>query len=132
MPIYIQLANLLVFQKSVLKKYDGNLSRFLTDTSWQKSELDSMDDELVSFAAMNPDEFDMDILDEKGFVFNHDYTVITRYSADKNFPDWLQHNGVFVWHSTCGRKQVELAMKYSNYTAKEFFEKKLYAAVTKK
>lgn len=129
MPLYIHLANLVLQKSEIESKYKGGLSQFIKDSHWGKAEYDSQDDELLLFASMNSDEFDFEFLDKAGFVEIQDYFVITRYSSQENLPDWLQQNGVFMWHCNCLQNQIQLAKKYSETNVDLFFEKKLYLPI---
>lgn len=132
MPLYLNLANLIVQKKSIVNKYQGGLSAFLKDSNWGNIEFDSQDDELILFAAMNPDEFDFDFFEKAGFIEHEDYFVLTRYAKEEKLPDWLQQNAVFVWQSDCPPNQVKLVEKYSLVSAEVFFEKQLYLPINSK
>lgn len=130
MPLYVNLANLIVQKQNIESKYPGGLSAFLKDSNWGNIEFDSQDDELVLFAAMNPDEFEF--FENASFIKHEDYFVLTRYASEEKLPDWLQQNAVFVWHSDCPPNQVKLVEKYSTVSAEVFFEKQLYLQINSK
>ena len=130
MTLYVNLANLIVQKQNIESKYPGGLSAFLKDSNWGNIEFDSQDDELVLFAAMNPDEFEF--FENASFIKHEDYFVLTRYASEEKLPDWLQQNAVFVWHSDCPPNQVKLVEKYSTVSAEVFFEKQLYLPINSK
>lgn len=132
MPLYLNLANLIVQKKSIVNKYQGGLSAFLKDSNWRNIEFDSQDDELILFAAMNPDEFDFEFFEKAGFIEHEDYFVLTRYASEEKLPYWLQQNAVFVWHSDCPPNQVKLVEKYCTASTEVFFEKQLYLPISSK
>lgn len=132
MPLYLNLANLIVQKQNIESKYPGGLAAFLTDSKWGNVEFDSQDDELILFAAMNSDEFDFEFFEKAGFIEYEDYIVLTRYVSEEKLPDWLQQNPVFVWHTDCPTNQVKLVEKYSLASAEVFFEKQLYLPINSK
>jgi len=132
MPLYLNLANLIVQKQNIESKYLDGLNAFLKDSNWGNIEFDSQDDELILFAAMNPDEFDYEFFEKAGFIEHEDYFVLTRYAKEEKLPDWLQQNAVFVWHSDCPTDQVKLVEKYSTASSEVFFEKQLYLPINSK
>ena len=132
MPLYLNLANLIFQKQNIESKYPGGLSAFLKDSNWGNIEFDSQDDELVLFAAMNPDEFDFEFFENASFIEHEDYFVLTRYAKEEKLPDWLQQNAVFVWYSNCLTNQLKLVEKYSTVSVEVFFEKQLYLLINSK
>ena len=65
MPVYLDLANL-VFEKQLLdQKYIGGCDQFRLDWNTINREANEEDDELISLASMNMDEFEIDKLIER-------------------------------------------------------------------
>ena len=117
MPLYLDLANL-VFEKRLLdQKYIGGSDQFRLDWNATNSEANQEDDELISLASMNVDEFEIDKLIERGLDFNsdlqcsNDFVAISRYGGVHWEVDWLNNNDTFAWHVNCDAKQKERAVQ---------------------
>ena len=117
MPVYLDLANL-VFEKRLLdQKYLGGCDQFQLDWNTINSEANEEDDELISLASMNMDEFELDRLIERGLEFNsdlqysNDFVAISRYGGVHWEVDWLNNNDTFAWHVNCDPKQKERAVQ---------------------
>ena len=117
MPVYLDLANL-VFEKRLLdQKYIGGSDQFRLDWNTINSEANQEDDELLSLASMNMDDFEIDKLIERGLEFNsdlqhsNDFVAISRYGGAHWETDWLNNNETFAWHVNCDAKQKERAIQ---------------------
>ncbi|MDA9872603.1 hypothetical protein N9C25_00100 [Saprospiraceae bacterium] len=117
MPVYLDLANL-VFEKRLLdQKYIGGCDQFRLDWNIVNSEANEEDDELISLASMNMDEFEIEKLIERGLEFNsdlqcsNDFVAISRYGGAHWETDWLNNNDTFAWHVKCDAKQKERAVQ---------------------
>jgi hypothetical protein len=117
MPVYLDLANL-VFEKRLLdQKYHGGCDQFRLDWNMVNSEADQEDDELISLASMNIDDFEIEKLIERGLEFNsdlqcsNDFVAISRYDGAHWEVDWLNNNDTFAWHVNCDPKQKERAVQ---------------------
>jgi len=116
MPIYIHLANIVVDKKIIDKKYDGGCNQFRIDWDIDTGIYNQEDDELFGVARMNYDEFDIEKLIEGGLEYNedlensNDFVIVTRYDGPLWKTDWLDNNGIFVWHSKCIQEQKERAI----------------------
>ena len=117
MPVYLDLANL-VFEKRLLdQKYFGGSDQFRLDWNTINSEANEEDDELISLASLNMDEFEIDKLIERGLDFNsdlqysNDFVAISRYGGAHWEADWLNNNDTFAWHVNCDPKQKERAVQ---------------------
>lgn len=116
MPIYIDLANLIIPKKVIEQKYLGGLAAFrnyFTDCEIQE------DDELLSIAKMNEDEFDIEHL-VSNLVFydeaqnsSKDFVIVLRYGGVLWEVDWLIENKIFAWHKTCSQEVVDRALGVS-------------------
>ncbi|MCO4819437.1 MAG: hypothetical protein KC517_07415 [Bacteroidetes bacterium] len=116
MPIYIDLANMIVDKKIVDKKYDGGCVQFRIDWDIDTGEYNQEDDELFGVARMNADEFDIEKLIQGGLEYDedtensNDFVIITRYGGALWQTGWLNNNGVFAWHSNCIQEQKDRAI----------------------
>ena len=116
MPIYIHLANIVVDKKIIDKKYDGGCNQFRIDWDIVTGIYNQEDDELFGVARMNYDEFDIEKLIQGGLEYNedlensNDFVIVTRYDGPLWETDWLDNNGIFVWHSKCIQEQKERAI----------------------
>ena len=117
MPVYLDLANL-VFEKRLLdQKYIGGCDQFRLDWNTINSEANEEDDELLSLASMNIDDFEIEKLIERGLEFNsdlqysNDFVAISRYGGAHWEADWLNNNEIFAWHVNCDPKQKERAVQ---------------------
>jgi hypothetical protein len=83
------------------------------------------DDELVSIAAWNSDEFDIDILVQYGLHFkpqeqrSDDFVIYSRFHGLLWEAIWLKENGVYAWHMDCDENLVKQAKKISAITREE-------------
>lgn len=117
MPVYLDLTNI-VFEKQLLEhKYPGGCDQFRLDWDVINHEAHQEDDELISLASMNLDEFQIEKLIDKGLEFNselqysNDFVAISRYGGKHWQADWLQNNQTFAWHVNCTPKQKERAVE---------------------
>ena len=107
MPVFLELANL-IFEKELLnKKYQGGCAQFRIDWKIPDSEVNQEDDELISIASMNLDEFEIDKLVRLGLEFDadkqfsNDFVAVSRYGGASWEVDWLECNESFAWHPNC-------------------------------
>lgn len=104
MPVYLNLANLIVLKSSVVKSYRGGLEQFRLDYHINSENLNQEDDLLFSITRMNVDEFDLDSLVDNGLHYDDsncrsmDFTIHGRLSGFVWEIDWLAENAVFAWH----------------------------------
>ena len=59
MPIYLDLANLILDKRIIEKKYTGGIAQFRIDYINERHPMNQEDDELFSISKMNVDEFDI-------------------------------------------------------------------------
>lgn len=133
MPTFIHLANLVFDKNTIANKYNGGCDQFRIDYNIDSNEFNQEDDELFSISAMNINEFDIDLLIERGLAFDNklnqsnDFVAITRYGGALWKTDWFNHNGTFAWHSNCNedqkKKAIEIAEKMTMDKIQEFAEK---------
>ncbi|MBK7964045.1 MAG: hypothetical protein IPK10_01130 [Bacteroidetes bacterium] len=120
MPIYVDLANLIIEKKTILEKYQGGMEQFRQDYNFGEGSVNQEDDLLFSLAAMNVGDFQVELLVAKGLHFDSaaqcstDFVVIERY-GDFNWKyDGLVHNNVFVWHINTPIPKIERAKEIGN------------------
>lgn len=121
MPLYSDLA-ILVIPKSILEeKYTGGLEKFrevyrIADENNHHQE----DSELVGLVAMNPDEFDIDRLVAAGLHFDEksktsrDFTVYVRYGDALWEIPTIENNALYIWHTDCDPELKAIAIKRGN------------------
>lgn len=91
MALYLHLSNL-IFNKTSIDE-----ERVKHHFQFRASELDQEDKYLLSFARMNPTEFDLEFLTELGLTQN-DYVVTSRYGGKLWSADWLNIYSDYCWH----------------------------------
>lgn len=112
MPVYIHLANLILDKKAVERKYSGGLEHFRNDYDIDKDGPNTEDHEVFSLTKMNPDEFAIEALVEKGMDFDFDngvskdFVILTRYSGCLWEVDWIRSNQVYAWHKEACLKAI--------------------------
>ena len=122
MPIYIELANLIIPKKTLEEKYSGGLEAFRNDL---KNSTIQEDDELLSLSKMNDDEFDLEHLLSNGISYDEalssskDFVIVLRYGGALWPVDWLTENQVFAWHKSCSQQQVDKALDVSAMSYEE-------------
>jgi hypothetical protein len=119
MPIYLDVENL-VFNKQLLdQNYRGGSKQFRIDWNIVDSYVHQEDDELISLAAMNMDEFEIEVLTARGLAFDSDkqyssdFIAISRYGGALWEAAWLNCNETFAWHVNCDPKQKARAKEIS-------------------
>jgi len=117
MPTFIHLANLIFEKKIIAEKYTGGCNQFRIDYNIDANEFNQEDDDLFSISAMNLNEFEIDILIERGLKFDNqsnrsnDFVAVKRYGGALWQTDWLSDNGTFAWHSNCKDDQKKKAIE---------------------
>lgn len=120
MPIYVDLANLIVEKETIRRKYQGGIEQFRLDYSFGEESLNQEDDFLFSLTTMNISEFRIDELVAKGLHFDKatqsstDFTLIQRYGDFLWKLEGLTHNNVFVWHVNTPAHQILRAKEIGN------------------
>ncbi len=116
MPIYLDLANLIFDKKQLDRKYAGGCDQFRIDWNMINSKVNQEDDELISLATMNMDEFEIEKLTNRGLEFDaelqfsNDFVAISRYGGELWTTNWLASNAIFAWHVNCHPLQKERAV----------------------
>jgi len=114
MPTYIHNANLIFDKKIIAEKYDGGCSQFRIDWGIAKNKDHQEDDELFSVSMK---QLDLRLVMQRGLDFNleqkhsSDFGAITKSAGSLWDVDWLNHNGVFAWHSDCRQEQKDRAIQ---------------------
>ena len=128
MPTYIHLANLIIHKSAIEQKIVGGCAAFRENYLFQNIELNQEDNYTFSLTRMNPDEFDLDTLIELGLVYDEgqnsstDFTIVTRYGGILWDVDWLQQNGIYVWHVDSSTEEIALAKIKSDMLMSEMAE----------
>ena len=127
MPINTELSQL-VFRKSIItEKYIGGLEQFKEDFEFSLGEYNMEDNELISMAAMNPDELDLKhaasnfhrIVDEDNYITgSDDFVVVNRYGGKMWDNEWITGDAgkgsVFFWDVTASVASIQEAQDRSN------------------
>ena len=131
MPIYLDNANL-IFSKAIIEvKYAGGCEQFRNDWKIDSSSVNDEDDELFTLVAMNVDEFNLDLLLEKGLSFDSekqrstDFVAVGRYEGALWDTNWLKANATFAWHVNCKKQQEERAIEISEHMTIDVIEELL-------
>ena len=122
MPVYIELANLIVPKPVIEKKYAGGTDQFRTDYSIDGDNRHQEDDLLFSISRMNCDEFDLGELIAKGLNYDHEnntsdeFSILSRYGGLQWKVDWLEFNDMFAWHINTEKEKINIARKRNELT----------------
>ena len=125
MPIYIELANLIVDKESIKSKYIGGIEAFRDYYIVNGGEKNQEDNKLFSISRMNPDEFDLQHLIENGLSYvevdrrSDDFVIVSRYGGCLWEVDWLCNNSVFAWHTDCEKQVVARLREISEMPAND-------------
>lgn len=118
MPTYIHPANLVLEIKAVESHYKGGLNAFYADhKNWKEIHEDN---EIIRVAAMNVDDFDIDLLVERGLEFDpvkqssSHFCVYGRYGYIGWVCPWLVMGDVFCWHVNCDEELIDRAKNIMN------------------
>lgn len=130
MPIYIELANLIIQKTAIKEKYAGGIDQFKKDYNLLNTSKAYFkeDNELFVIYKMNADEFNIEKLIKRGLSFNEqkqfsdDFTIKPRYYRYLWNVNWLQDNGVYVWHHRACTKQIKKAQELANGTMDELIQ----------
>jgi hypothetical protein len=128
MPVYIELANLIVPKSTIEKKYTGGADQFRTDYSIDGDNRHQEDDLLFSISRMNCDDYDLKKLVEKGLDYDFkegrstDFTILARYGGVLWDMDWLEYNGMFAWHINTEEEKIDMARKRNELTMDKISE----------
>lgn len=115
MPIFIHRANLIIPKKVVEQKYAGGEKKFREENDFSGNNQNQEDDELFGISRKFIHEFDLGILIAKGFDYNrslhfsNDFMLLPRKGKAPWRVDWLDTNGVFVWHKSSDPQHIERA-----------------------
>lgn len=129
MPVFLHLANLIFDKRLLEQKYLGGCAQFTIDWNVSASDVHQEDDELISLASMNMDEFQIDKLIERGLEFNSeesfsmDFVAISRYRGPYWETEWLKSNGTFAWHVHCQKYQSDQAKHISEVMTMDEIQK---------
>lgn len=99
----------------------GGMEQFREDFL-VNNEVNQEDDELVSICQMNPEEFDIPFLLERGLSLDiekkhsDDFVILFRYGGRQWEASWLEDNSIFAWHKNCNQDQIQKAKSVGNMT----------------
>jgi len=119
MPVYLDIANYIFDKQALEKKYKGGCTQFRVDWKVGDNDTSQEDDELICFARMNVDEFDLDMLIGAGLSYDdeqghsEDFVALTRYGGAIWEVKWLSYNSTYAWHVDCKKWQKEKALYIS-------------------
>ncbi|MFV0303964.1 MAG: hypothetical protein ACK5IC_00595 [Moheibacter sp.] len=116
MALYIHLSNL-IFNKTTIDE-----EKVKHHFQFGNSEFDQEDDYLLSFARMNPSEFDLDLLTELGLTQN-DYVISSRYGGKLWSIDWLCIYADYCWHKLENAKIEPKIKELEHISVDEFLAK---------
>jgi hypothetical protein len=128
MPLYLHISNLVVAKSSVIAKYDGGMTQFREDFGFGKIEYRFEDHELFLLTAMDPNDFNIDLLIKRGlhydheFNFSNDFVLIHRYGTFSWEAEWLERTNQYVWHFIADEHLKEIARKYSDMCLNDIIE----------
>ena len=128
MPVYIELAKLIVPKPVIEKKYAGGTDQFRTDYSIDGDNRHQEDDLLFSISRMNCDDYDLKKLVEKGLDYDFkegrstDFTILSRYGGVLWDMDWLEYNDMFAWHINTEEEKIDMARKRNELTMDKISE----------
>src|SRR6218665_1517737 len=104
MPIYLDLANLIIDKRAIEKKYKGGVEQFRIDYYNKENVRRDEDDEVFTLVRMNWDDFDIDRYIKMGFEWNeetessNDFVIHQRYHGFIWKTDWINANEEWAWH----------------------------------
>lgn len=121
MPVFIHLSCLIVEKQTVEEKYTGGLAAFRNDYYIEDEENYHQEDRLLfAIAAMDPDDFNLEKLIEKGLHYDaaentsNDFVIVERYGESQWTLPWLQKNATFAWHIDSDYEAIDAAERINN------------------
>ncbi|HNR55914.1 MAG TPA: hypothetical protein PKJ19_12155 [Flavobacteriales bacterium] len=133
MPIWIDIANLVVAKEALRTKYPGGFERFRSDLRFDPlNKADQEDDELVSFGALEVESVfgRLQALRTAGLRYDetqpaeNDMVLVQRYGGATNRPTWLRINSFYVWHAACAPHLQELVTGIVKLDVDEFIARR--------
>lgn len=129
MPIFIEIANLVIRKATVESKFSGGLERFREENRINDNNSRHDEDNLLfSIAYMGIDNIDIDRLVKEGFEFDfsnnfsNDFVIIGRYEGPLWKPDWFDNNASFFWHKEDRKELIEKAQEINKLNMDEISE----------
>jgi hypothetical protein len=129
MPIWIDLANLLITKEAIAAKYAGGIDRFRSDLGFDTVEhADQEDGQLFCIGAMEVDALwsrlvrlrDVGLRYSEEDPERNDMVLIARYGGPVNVPHWLRFNGIYAWHVDCPAEKQEFVRSIVKLDVGEF------------
>ena len=131
MPVFINIANIVVEKSTIARKYNGGIDQFKIDYSFGPEKRHQEDDKLFSIAFMGIDDSEIKYLISKGLSFDNDtktsedFVIVYMHGGGAWKVNWLDCNATFAWHKQCASSQIKRAQEIENmlmndiYTANE-------------
>ena len=120
MPIIIDLSNLVVPKDIVAQYYEGGVEQFRKDYINEDYPRNEEDDELFSLCKMNPDEFNLTNLIDKGFIYHTEtqtskhFVILQKYVGMLWEVDWLKLENWYFYHINCSQAQKDKVHYFMN------------------
>lgn len=133
MPIWIDIANLVVTKEALQAKYPGGIEGFRSDLRFDPvNKAGQEDDELVSFGAMEIESLlgRLEALRSAGLCYEeahaseNDMVLVQRYGGASLRPGWLRINSLYVWHASCAPRLQELVAGIVKLDMDEFIARR--------
>ncbi|MCB9202186.1 MAG: hypothetical protein H6604_03935 [Flavobacteriales bacterium] len=116
MALYLHLSNL-IFNKSTI-----DVENVKERLQFGISKLDQEDKYLLSFARMNPTEFDLDLLTDLGLT-QKDFVITSRYGGKLFDANWLNIYSDYCWHELQNEKIEPKIKELEHISVDEFLAK---------
>ena len=120
MPIVIDLSNLVLPKDTVAQYYEGGVEQFREDYINEDYPRNEEDDELFSLSKMNPDEFNLSKLMDKGFNYDTEtqtskhFVILQKYAGMLWEVDWLKLENWYFYHINCSQEQKDKVHHFMN------------------
>lgn len=133
MPIWIDLADLVITKEAIAAKYPGGTERFRSDFHFDQEHASLQEDgELFCVGAMDISQLakELGALREAGLRYNvddpvhDDMALVARYGGPLSRPAWLCANGIYVWHKACEPEVQEYVKRIVRLSVDEFIAKR--------
>lgn len=133
MPIWIDLADLVITKEAIATKYPGGTDRFRTDLDFDPARLSVQEDgELFCLGAMDLSQLtdQLNALRTAGLTYNDkdptndDMVLVARYGGPLSRPYWLRANGIYVWHMNCAPDVQDYVKRIVRLSVDEFIAKR--------
>lgn len=120
MPVYVNHSQVIIRKSLIEDKYPGGVLKFKTETGFTSVPRNVEDKELLSFAAMNSDELELNILakhfdynldEDNQLVHSNDFVIVERYGGKLWSCDWLDCDSdrypTFCWDVSADKVSID-------------------------